>query len=53
MGALLAGVLPVFVLIAIGYISIPVAVLFGGLGKTYLAERAQAPVALTTPTSHN
>ena len=53
MGLLSKGGRALAVLIAIGYISIPVAVLFGGLGKTYLAERAQAPVALTTPTSQN
>lgn len=40
------------VLIAIGYISIPAAVLFGGLGKAYMAERAQATAALT-PNSNN
>lgn len=36
------------VVIAIGYISIPTAVLFGGMGKTYVAERAQATASLTS-----
>ncbi len=36
------------VLVAIGYLSVPAAVLFGGMGKAYKTERERLPVAINS-----